>query len=391
MGRKYRVISADGHVETPPDTFVKYVPERWRDRAPRLVPLSEGGEGWVIEGMPLLHNGQNITAGKPIKFRNDTYFAEDGSPATGAGPAEQRLREQDRDGIDCEVLFPPVFASRFLTGVADRDAYLSMVQAYNTFLAQDYCAVAPDRLIGNGVVPVKGIDQAVLELKRCGEIGIKSVSLQQFPNGSGAPEPEDDEFWETALDIGMRISPHGNFGHPAPPEYGGGAGTGSLAYAVSLTQRTGGFRPLYCIAQLIASGVFDRFPDIRFYFAETNASWLSSLVWFMDDNYRIFKHWYGPLAMKPSEYIFKHCRFSFIRDPLALKLRDFVPVDILMWGSDFPHSVGSFPNSQEWIDQIFEGESEAVKRRILLENPCEFFGLDPKADITPTPGVEVAA
>ena len=41
MGRKYRVISADGHVETPPDTFVKYVPERWRDRAPRLAPSSE--------------------------------------------------------------------------------------------------------------------------------------------------------------------------------------------------------------------------------------------------------------------------------------------------------------------------------------------------------------
>ena len=134
MGRKYRVISADGHVETPPDTFVKYVPERWRDRAPRLAPLAEGGEGWLIEGMPLLHNGQNITAGKPIKFRNDTYFAEDGGPATGAGPAEQRLREQDRDGIDCEVLFPPVFASKFLTGVADRDAYLSMVQAYGTTL-----------------------------------------------------------------------------------------------------------------------------------------------------------------------------------------------------------------------------------------------------------------
>ena len=34
MGRKYQVISGDGHVETPPDVFVKYVPEKWKDRHP---------------------------------------------------------------------------------------------------------------------------------------------------------------------------------------------------------------------------------------------------------------------------------------------------------------------------------------------------------------------
>ena len=39
MTRKYQVISADGHVETPPDGWHKYVPAKWKDRAPRLVPL----------------------------------------------------------------------------------------------------------------------------------------------------------------------------------------------------------------------------------------------------------------------------------------------------------------------------------------------------------------
>ena len=54
MGRRYEVISADGHVETPPDGWVKYVPDDWRDRAPRLLPLSTGGEAWLVEGKPLL-------------------------------------------------------------------------------------------------------------------------------------------------------------------------------------------------------------------------------------------------------------------------------------------------------------------------------------------------
>ena len=34
-------------------------------------------------------------------------------------------------------------------------------------------------------------------------MGFKSVQLQQYPNGSGAPKAEDDEFWSTALDLGI--------------------------------------------------------------------------------------------------------------------------------------------------------------------------------------------
>ena len=138
MGRKYQVISGDGHVETPPEAFVKYVPKQWVDRAPKLIHLPSGGEGWLIEGMPLLQNGQNITGRGPVQMSGASYYNEDGSPAEGAGDANQRLREQDLDGIDAEVLFPPVFASRFIEAISDRDVYCSMVRAYNTFLAYDY-------------------------------------------------------------------------------------------------------------------------------------------------------------------------------------------------------------------------------------------------------------
>lgn len=385
MARTYKVISADGHVETPPDVWVKYVPKEYQDRAPRLIHLPEGGEGWVIEGQPLLHNGQNITAGKPIRFRNDTYFNDDGSAATGAGDAKQRLQEQDRDGVDAEALYPPVFATRFLEGIADKKVYVSMVQAYNTFLAQDYCSVAPDRLIGNAVMPVSSIDDAVSELKRCKELGLKSVALHQFPNGSGAPQPEDDKFWETSLDLGMAISPHASFGDRTPPVILGASGTGNQAFANSLCQRMS-MSPMYCLSQCIAAGIFDRFPELRIYLAETNASWMPPALFFMDDNYEIFRDWFGiTLRLLPSEYVAQNFRFSFIRDPLAMKLRDHLPAETLMWGSDFPHSVGSFPESEKWRNIIFEDVPEALRRKILLENPAEFFGLDLEKPITPTP------
>ncbi|MSQ62123.1 MAG: hypothetical protein EXR43_06065, partial [Dehalococcoidia bacterium] len=82
--------------------------------------------------------------------------------------------------------------------------------------------------------------------------------------------------------------------------------------------------------------------------------------------------------------------FSFIRDPMAMRLRDQLPAENLMWGSDFPHSVGSFPNSRGWLDEIFQGVDEKLRRKILLENPAEFIGLDLTKPITETPGVKAA-
>ena len=72
-----------------------------------------------------------------------------GDGLAGAGDGIQRLHEQDEDGLDAELLFAPIFASRFLEKIRERDVYLSMVQAYNTWLADDYCTPAPDRLIAN--------------------------------------------------------------------------------------------------------------------------------------------------------------------------------------------------------------------------------------------------
>ena len=147
MGRKYQVISGDGHLETPPD-FVKFVPEKFKDRAPRLITLPDGGgDAWLMEGMPLTYASQNLKGRGVVKFAGQSYFNDDGSRAEGTGDGVQRLREQDEDGIDAEILFAPVFASRFLEKIPERDVYMAMVQAYNTWLIEDYSAPAPDRLI----------------------------------------------------------------------------------------------------------------------------------------------------------------------------------------------------------------------------------------------------
>jgi len=384
MARRYQVISGDGHLEIPPEPWIRHVPEEHRDRAPRLVPLREGGHGWIVEGSPLIHNGQNVTAGRPVKVRGGSYWEDDGTPFPGTGDAAQRLREQDLDGIDAEVLYPPVFISRFIENIDDREAYVAMVRAYNDFLTQDYCAVAPDRLLGNAIIPSSGIEDAIAELKRAKDLGAAGVYLSSFPAGGGEPAPEDDAFWRAALELGVPIALHAGLGVRNNPLLAESA-KGRFSLEWSMLGRTNNVAT-GAIVRMVLAGVFDRIPELQIYFAESNASWIPSALFMVDDSYGVFKEWYGvDLAMKPSEYAWAHCHFGIVRDPVAMQMKDLLHLDRIMWGSDFPHSVGSFPESPRWIDEIFAPCTSEERRAILVDNACSYFGLDPDAELTPTP------
>jgi predicted TIM-barrel fold metal-dependent hydrolase len=59
-------------------------------------------------------------------------------------------------------------------------------------------------------------------------------------------------------------------------------------------------------------------------------------------------------------------------------MRDLLDIDHIMWGSDFPHWVSSFPESARWLNEIFEGCPAVIRRKVLVDTPCAFFGLDPR-------------
>jgi predicted TIM-barrel fold metal-dependent hydrolase len=211
------------------------------------------------------------------------------------------------------------------------------------------------------------------------------VTLQNWPNGSGSPSPEDDRFWAAAIDLGMRLSPHQAFGDQSIP-VGGSAITPEYVLAGQNVMGKTAFTTT--LAQLMYHGVFDRFPTIKFYFAETQGAWLANHLDYVDEFYMRWAAYHGlneKLKKMPSGYIRDHCKFSFIHDRMVMKLRYYIGLDLLMWGSDFPHSVGTFPDSRETLDDLFEGVPEEERRQVLVDNVCDFFGLDPHKELTPTP------
>ena len=62
-----------------------------------------------------------------------------------------------------------------------------------------------------------------------------------------------------------------------------------------------------------------------------------------------------------------------------------MPLELFWWGSDFPHSVGTFPRSREYIEETFGPLDEKLRHTLLVGNAAEHLHLDLDADITETP------
>ena len=55
-------------------------------------------------------------------------------------------------------------------------------------------------------------------------------------------------------------------------------------------------------------------------------------------------------------------------DPVAIRSRDLTGLDCLMWGNDYPHQEGVFPDSQEWVEKQFAGVPEPEIMHIVHDN-----------------------
>src|SRR5205823_5099926 len=66
MARTYKVVSADSHLEISPERWTDRIPAKYRDFAPRLVRLADGGDGILVENRPLYTLGLAVT-GKPYE------------------------------------------------------------------------------------------------------------------------------------------------------------------------------------------------------------------------------------------------------------------------------------------------------------------------------------
>lgn len=382
---KYRYISADSHLEIPPDSWSHWVPDKYREYAPERFTLKNGGDAFRVKGGGReQRGGMNLYSGStPENYYPGGQRWED---CPGTGSPQQRLREQDEDGIDAEVLYPGPGSRGLLTGVKDGEISKVLMRAYNEFLAMEFCAVRPDRLIGLGVLPDKGLDEAIEEMAHCKELGFKGVSIGAYPTGLGYPTPEDDRFWAAAIDLEMPVTVHVSIGgiHQPRPQFKYPLEVpeeerpGDLIERCTRYARAGGVNAV----QMVLAGLFDRFPQLQIYMAENQIGWIPCFLEQTDNNYERNCYWAQKglgvpiLKRKPSEYIKEHFLWGFMYDPLGVRLRHEIGVDKLLWSTDFPHIESDWPYSMNVVEQNFADVPEDEKYKMVAGNCIRFFKLD---------------
>ena len=379
-----RMISADSHVTEPPHTYTKYIDPKFRDRAPRITPDSKGGDGFGIEGMPVVSMGG--VAGAGIDPRTISHAGRKFEELhRGGWDGKARLADQDRDGIGAEVIYPSV--GMVLCNHEDGDYKQACMWAYNRWLAEEFCAAAPDRLIGLGQTAVRSVAEAIEDLEKFKEMGFRGVMLPGFPATEfDYYDPQFDALWRAAVELEMPVSFHiltsksdglRNVASPGEMTKSQTPWRGGLYNATHQVLKS-----LQDIIGMFVWGqVFERTPDLKMICVEADAGWLAHYSYRMDHFYDRHRYWMklGDMGQRPSETLKRNVFLTFQDDITAFKAVGQIDAHNLLWANDFPHSDSTWP----WSVQLLKAQtmelSEEAKDLILRDNTARLYGLDVKA------------
>ncbi len=371
------VVDADSHVIEPPDMWREHVTASFRSRAPEVVD-DDGNEWLVCDGQRLMSAGHISGLG-----RRDASLPLDGALVksrwrsdiiAGAFDPFARLADMDADGVDVGVIYPTVALTLYSLG--DRVLAQHLLQAYNRWLA-DFCSAAPVRLRGVGALLGDRPEEAVAAIRECRKLGFLGVLVPLYDDRD-APfaSREWDPVWSEAQDAGLPVAFHAFVRGP------GGRATVTEGTMDALVERPA--RVQRALLSLILGGAFSRFPGLRIVSVENEAGWAASMLERADLSYRRGRFrdvGTGAPDRLPTEVFRDHVFLTVLSDRTAIHARSVIGVGNLLWSSDYPHNVSTWPNSADHIRAWSEEAAVPVEEmaRLLGGNARILYGLDEPA------------
>ena len=367
------ILSSDSHVFEPPDLWTTRIDAAFRDRAPRMQRINGVDqlvveEDQVIAGIGLISNaGARFEAPETISSHGRFEDVHQG----GYDPA-QHLQDMQRDGVAGEVLYPS--QGLFYFKVADTQLMSAIFRAYNDWLAE-FCRTAPERLKGIAIINLDNVQDGIKELERTAKMGFAGAMITEYPlEDRRYDQPEYEPFWAAAQALDMPLSLH-----TATRRQGKIRGTGEKTCRDASSRATKGFYPATSMCDMIFAGVFERYPNLKLAIVEFELAWVPHLLSSMDYTYRE-RHEEALYRFKdgwrPSDFFHRNVFLSFQEDEIGIRLRDIIGVDNMMWGSDYPHSESTFPQSRQILAQILAGVPEDECAKIVGGNTARLYHFD---------------
>ncbi len=374
------VISADGHIDLnvlPADLFTSAAASRLRARVPHVIDI-DGVPTWVAEDdVVMARVGGVSSTGRPYvrggshrldRMADAGLYADLAAGILRPAVPELRLADQDRDGIVAEVLYGILGAAE---AIADPALAIETCRVFNDWLSE-FCASAPDRFAGIAVLPSASPEAAAAELHRAATLpGLRGGELALRHDMVPLWRDDWDPVWKAGHDTGIPVHLH-TIGPPIDVSQTRNQRQIRSWTAVYLT--TFQVRVMDHVSAIIFSGVLERFPGLRIVLGESGIGWLPYLLERMDLEWDEQFHDLD-LTMPPSGYWRRQMAATFQIDPAGLVAAERIGVTNIMWGNDFPHGDGVWPDSHEAIERQCTGIDPDVRRRVFYENARDLYGL----------------
>ncbi len=397
------VISSDCHAGLPAARYREYVDPQHREVFDQALPIQ----------MQMLEEASRKFLVADI---NREWRRGREAELSGAWDHEQRLGVLDADGIAGEVIFPdgitesntPPFGAGLSLPTEDVVPELQWAgaRAHNRWMAE-LCQMAPERRAGVAIVPALwDVDEAVGEVRWARDNGLRGVLLPcVWGKLSPYHHPVYDPLWAACQDLGLVVHFHSGAA-PTQDYFGGslfGDGAAQLPGAVGIYISEVAWWNARPLTFLIWGGVFERFPRLKVAITEGTSIWVPSYLELLDQRYSVTPYsaklgdYTSHMSLKPSEYFARNVRVGASCMPRReAELRHEIGLGNIMWGSDYPHPEGSWPQTRQQMVETFRGLPADEVAAMVGGNAASFYEFDtsalrPLADrIGPEPAIFAA-
>jgi predicted TIM-barrel fold metal-dependent hydrolase len=387
------IISSDCHAGALPAMYNEYMPAKYHEAANAWwikhtrEMISRAGTFFDQEAVDAYaekagQGGERMKAlsNPNIRISDEDLMAMLSDPTNPFAPrhgefdVSVRIKELDADGVAGEIIFPQMapFGAGLMQYRHDvtPEHNLAGIRAYNRWLA-DFCKSHPARMAGVALINVDDIDATVQEIRDARELGLRGGVL--LPSSTGSHpfyhHPRYEPIWAVCEELELPLQSHSGWS----PDYGDvDCATAMYISEVDMWAQ----RPF---TALMWSGAFERHPGLKYVLTEAGCGWILEklrVLEFKADN-PIFKHFTKDLSLSPTEYFERQCWIgaSFLPAHEG-KLRYDIGVDKLMWGSDYPHLEGTWPNTMKALNETFGDYPEEEIRTMLGTTAVEVYGFD---------------
>ncbi len=352
-----RLVSADSHVRLSHDQIKSHLAVKHHDEYERAV------DEFTVRVMASGAGKANASAMQ--RYDHPAFNRP------GHGDPYARLEDMDTDGVDAEVVYCEVSAYRYLYLL--RDGWREATRAFNDAM-HEFASADPKRLVVSYQIPIHDVAAAVDEVHRVAALGGKSLQLPVFPTELGQPDyfhERYDPLWSAISETSFPMCCHIGL-NTALDDLTRRDPTPQNGVMVPMTGLSAG----EALGMWMLTGVLERFPELKLVFVEPGLGWVAWYLWIVDDMATRQKYDFPELRELPSFYFHRNISLTVIDEPDGLQLlRHRIGVENIMWSTDYPHPVSTWPRSREIVDEQFAGIPAEERELIVSGNASRVWNL----------------